>query len=110
MSAIRFHLDEHVATAIAVGLRRRGVDVTTAYGAGLAGADDPAQIQFARLESRVVVTHDRDFIQHHFDGMRHAGIFYCHQDKHTIGDLLSLLVIAHSVLSAEEMFGVLEFL
>ena len=26
---IRFHLDEHVPTAVALGLRRRGIDVTT---------------------------------------------------------------------------------
>jgi hypothetical protein len=110
MSAIRFHLDEHVAIAIAVGLRRRGIDVTTAHAVGLAGADDLKQIEFARREGSVVVTHDYDFPQHHFAGVDHAGIFYCHQDKYSIGELLSLLVVAHGVLSANEMIGVLEFL
>ena len=36
---IRFHLDEHVAHAIAEGLRRRGVDVTTTTDAGLLGTE-----------------------------------------------------------------------
>ncbi len=31
MQKIRFHLDENVSTAIAEGLRRRGIDVTTYY-------------------------------------------------------------------------------
>ena len=33
--AIRFHLDEHVDGAVAVGLRRRNIDVTTTAQAGL---------------------------------------------------------------------------
>lgn len=32
---LRFHLDEHIDPAIADGLRRRGIDVTGAAGAGL---------------------------------------------------------------------------
>ena len=34
-SEIRFHLDECVSTAIAEGLRRRGIDVTTTPELGL---------------------------------------------------------------------------
>jgi hypothetical protein len=30
--SIKFHLDEHVSGAIAAGLRRRGIDVTTTNG------------------------------------------------------------------------------
>jgi hypothetical protein len=37
---VRFHLDEHVPPAIAEGLRRRRIDVTTTADAGLRGADD----------------------------------------------------------------------
>jgi hypothetical protein len=33
--AIRYHLDEHIATAVAVGLRSRGIDVTTTLDAQL---------------------------------------------------------------------------
>ena len=35
---IRFHLDEHVAHAVADGLRRLGIEVTTTTDAGLLGA------------------------------------------------------------------------
>ena len=37
---IPFHLDENVSRAIAVGLRRHGVDVTTTLEAGLLDAID----------------------------------------------------------------------
>lgn len=98
------------AAAIAVGLRRRGIDVTTAHAAGLGGVEDLAQIEFARQEVRAIVTHDRDFPRHHAEGVAHAGIFYCHQDKYSVGELLSLLVVAHGVFSAEDMIGMSEFL
>ena len=44
---IRYHLDEHVESAVAEGLRRRGIDVTTTVKAGLQGAEDPAHLAFA---------------------------------------------------------------
>ena len=47
MAEIRYHLDEHMDTAIAVGLRRRGIDVATTIEAGLLRASDPKQIAFA---------------------------------------------------------------
>ena len=40
---IRFHLDECCDPAIAKGLRRRNVDVTTSQEAGLIEADDEQQ-------------------------------------------------------------------
>jgi hypothetical protein len=59
MSAIKYHLDEHIANAIAAGLRRRGIDVTTTVEAGLMHASDEHQIEFASTSSRVFVTCDR---------------------------------------------------
>ena len=59
---IRFHLDEHVHPAIAAGLRRRGIDVTTTAEAGLIGRDDIDHVTFALAEGRVVYTNDSDFL------------------------------------------------
>ena len=57
---IKFHLDEHVSPAIAVGLRRRGIDVTTTREVGLQGADDADQIAYtyppAGSSSRMMTT------------------------------------------------------
>ncbi|MHC5935374.1 DUF5615 family PIN-like protein [Nostoc sp.] len=58
---IRFHLDENVSNAIADGLRRRSIDVTTTSGKGLIGISDGEQLHFAMSESRVIFTHDDDF-------------------------------------------------
>ncbi len=50
---IRFHLDECCDPAIAAGLRRRGIDVTTSQEAGLLEAEDEQQAAYglARRES-----------------------------------------------------------
>jgi len=53
---IRFHLDENVPSAVAEGLRRRGIDVTTTPDAGLMGATDEVQASFALAEGRVIFT------------------------------------------------------
>jgi Domain of unknown function (DUF5615) len=60
---LRFHLDEHIDPAIADGLRRRGIDVTTTARAGLRGARDKDHVEFARAQGRVVVTQDPDFLR-----------------------------------------------
>ena len=44
---IKFHLDENVSNAIALGLHRRGIDVTTTAEVKLIGASDQEQIAFA---------------------------------------------------------------
>ena len=48
---IRYHLDESVRTAIAVGLRSHGVDVTTTVEVGLLGAADEDHIAYALNEA-----------------------------------------------------------
>ena len=75
---IRFHLDEHIHQGIAVGLRSRGIDVTTPVDANLLGADDAEHIAFALQDDRVIVTHDDDYLALHTEGVPSAGIVYCH--------------------------------
>ena len=71
---IKFHLDESVSNAIALGLRRRGINVTTTSEAGLMGVSDREQIAFALSENRILITHDDDFVILHRSGITHAGI------------------------------------
>jgi len=110
MAAIRFHLDEHIHPGIAVGLRARGIGVTTTLDAGLSGADDPEQLAYAFGEGRVVVTNDHNFTQLHADGAEHAGIVYCRRGKYSVGELLQAVILAHACYTAEEMVGRVEFL
>lgn len=107
---MRFHLDEHVSRAIAIGLRRRGIDVTTTHETAMAGAEDAAHLAFALAERRVVVTHDADFLRLSAEGVPHFGIAYCDQQKHSIGDLVRLLLMLDELYSEDELQGDVEYL
>jgi predicted nuclease of predicted toxin-antitoxin system len=107
---IRFHLDERCRTALAEGLRRRGIDVTTTPEARLRGADDPEHVQFALAERRVIFTQDEDFLAIHAAGIAHPGIAYCHQGSRSLGEILRGLVLIWEVYDPEEMVDRIEFL
>jgi predicted nuclease of predicted toxin-antitoxin system len=106
--AIRFHLDEIVSGAVALALKHRGLDVSTAREANLIGAADHEHLVFARSQDRVVVTHDDDFTRLHAGGTPHAGICYCHKDKHSIGDFIRLLLLINECFDSDEMHSHLE--
>ena len=75
----RLYLDEDVSARTAEIIAARGFDVLTTVKAGLMGAPDRNQLQFAASQNRVLVTHNRrDFellIQEYFtNSLRHAGL------------------------------------
>jgi predicted nuclease of predicted toxin-antitoxin system len=107
---IRFHLDENCNLAIADGLRRRGIDVTTTPEAGLVSATDGLQAAYALAESRVIITQDRDFLRLNAAGEPHAGIAYCDKDTRSIGEMISGLVRIWELLEPEAMAGRVQFL
>jgi predicted nuclease of predicted toxin-antitoxin system len=107
---IRFHLDEHVATAVADGLRRLEIDVTTSTDARLLGATDGAQIAFALAHRRVIFTQDDDFLALAAHGIEHARIVYCHQQTRSIGDIVRGLQLIWEVYEPEEMRNRIEFI
>lgn len=90
---IRFHLDENCSAAIAGGLRRRGVDVTTTPGAGLLGAGDETQLAYVVAEGRLIFTEDQDFLRIHALGNPHPGIAYCRQQTRTVGQIVRGLML-----------------
>lgn len=100
---IRFHLDENSPAAIADGLRRRGIDVTTTPESGLVGASDEEQARYALAEGRVIFTQDQDFLRIHASGTPHAGIAYCHQRKRSIGAIIAGLTQIWELMEPEEM-------
>ena len=100
---MRFHLDEHIAHAIASGLRRRSIDVTTSSDAGLLGADDREHVEYARREGRIIVTDDTDFLALADAGVAHPGIVYCRRATHTLGQIIEHLVLIDACLTEEEM-------
>ncbi len=108
--AIRFHLDENVSNAIAEGLRRRGIDVTTTPELSLIGISDKAQLEFALSQKRITFTQDTDFLRMHQTGITHAGIVYCSQGNKSIGEIIRGLVLIWELLEPLDMFGRVEFL
>lgn len=107
---IRFHLDENVSSAIADGLRRRGIDVATTAEAGLIGASDEMQLAFAHQSGRLLFTLDNDFQRLHAQGKPHAGIAYCKQGTRSIGQMLRALVVIYEAMNADEVSGQVLFL
>lgn len=73
---IAFYTDEHVGRSVAIGLRRRGVDMLTVPEADMRGATDIEHLKFAAREGRVLFTQDDDFLRLHAKGIRHSGIVY----------------------------------
>ena len=107
---IRFHLDENCPTAIADGLRRRGIDVTTTPEASLISASDEEQARYALAESRLIFTQDQDFLRIHAAGIAHAGIAYCHQRKRSIGAIIAGLTQIWEMMEPEEVLNWLTYL
>jgi len=107
---VRFHLDENLSLAIAQGLRKRGVDITTTPELHLFQATDKEQLDFASKEGRVLVTHDSDFLRLHETGFHHAGIAYCRQGTRTIGQIIKSLLLIYEILKPDEMIDSVEFL
>jgi predicted nuclease of predicted toxin-antitoxin system len=107
---IRFHLDEHCDPAIAEGLRRHGIDVTTTREAGLIGTTDEEQVAYALPLGRVLFTQDSDYVKLHAAGAPHAGITYCHQQTRSVGEIINALVLIWEVYLPEEMAGRVEYL
>ena len=107
---IRFHLDEHVPHAVADGLHRLGVDVTTTTDAGLLGAGDLEQIAFGVAEQRVVFSEDDDFLVLASEGVEHAGLAYCHQNTRSVGQIVRALELIWEVYEPTEMANRIEFI
>ena len=101
MSEIKYHFDEHMDNAIAIGLRRRGIDVTTTASAGLMEASDPEQIAFATSDSRVFVTCDKGIGAS--VSASHCGIAIAKGGRKMIGPTVNALSHLHRNKSAEDM-------
>jgi predicted nuclease of predicted toxin-antitoxin system len=107
---IRFHLDENASGAVAEGLRRLGIDVTTTPQVTLLGVTDEELLAHSLGEGRVLLTHDRDLLSLHAAGVPHAGIAYCRKDARTIGEIVQALTLIWEVYDPPEMADRIEYL
>jgi hypothetical protein len=113
MSKLAFFTDEDVYAAVAVGLRKAGLDAISTPEAGRLGESDESQLAFAAGAGRVLLT----FNVAHFaalhagwlsKGAHHAGIVVSSQRP--IGDMLRRLMHLARTLDANALNDRLEFL
>jgi predicted nuclease of predicted toxin-antitoxin system len=76
---VKVYLDEDLSPRVALLLRQRGVDATSAHEVGNGQLADRAQLQYATREGRAIVTRNVvDFLELARDAVasntRHAGI------------------------------------
>jgi predicted nuclease of predicted toxin-antitoxin system len=95
---------------LAIGLRRREIDVTSTPEAGLLAATDQVQTAHAKSEGRVIFTQDEDFLAMHASGAPHRGIAYCKKDTRSIGEIIRGLILIWEVYDPEDMAGRIEYL
>lgn len=103
VDAVRYFTDQHLPQPVVEGLKRRGIDVLTAHEADRCTLPDIDQLEFAKNESRVIVTFDSDFLDLHDAGHSHHGIAWCPATKYGIGELVQMLVLLHAVLTPDDM-------
>lgn len=106
---IRFHLDESVDPDIAPALRRNGIDVTTSQEVRLLTRPDETQLDFARREGRMLVTHDDDFLVMANLTNDHCGIAYCHIHARSMRQIIDALILIHGVLTPNDTRGKVEY-
>ena len=107
---IRFHLDENVDPDVALALRRHSIDVTTSGEMGLLGQTDEVQLEFARKQERVIVTHDTDFLRLASQSSDHWGVAFSQKQARSLGEIIRSLVLIHQVFTPDEMRGWIEYL
>jgi predicted nuclease of predicted toxin-antitoxin system len=95
--------------AVAEGLRRRGVDVTTSTDVGLIGVSDEDQLAYGHSEGRTVVTRDADLLRLDSQGVAHAGIVFW-TERRSIGQLISTLDLLGLEYTDDEILGRVVFL
>ena len=106
---VRFLADEDLDTDIIQGLRSRepAIDVLDVKTAGLRGTEDPALLELAAQQDRVLVTYDRNTMTRHFRerldaGKMSPGVFILPQQIAAIGHIIEWLLLVWAASQAEE--------
>jgi predicted nuclease of predicted toxin-antitoxin system len=97
---IKFHLDENIDPRVGSGLRRRGIDLTTAAEVGLLHATDEEHFAHAEAEHRTIITHDADFLRLDAAGLHQYGIAYSRPENLSLGELIRRVALIWEVYSS----------
>ena len=113
---IRLYLDEDsMCHSLVRALRARGVDVLTAWEAGMIERSDADHLEYATRQGRVVCTFNvGDYYRMHTDcvtqGKLHAGIILVSQQHFSVGEQMRRLLRLMASRSAADMRDRVEFL
>jgi predicted nuclease of predicted toxin-antitoxin system len=111
---IRFYFDHHVPAAVVDGLRRRGVDVLTAFEDGYHDKPDEQLLSRATELQRVLFSQDSDLlIEAHRriqSGEPFLGVVYVHALDATIRAMIEGLHLLAEATSLEDYGQKVEFL
>ena len=106
---VRFLADENLDTDIIEGLRARepAIDIFDVKTAGLRGTGDPALLELAALQDRVLITYDRNTMTRHFRdrfdaGKPSPGVIILPQQERAIGEIVESLLLVWAASHAEE--------
>lgn len=105
--SLPLYMDHHVHRAIALALRRRGIDVLTALEDGYAERPDEELLERSSTLGRVMFSQDDDFLEiadrWPRTGRHFAGIVYAHQLRVTLGQIVEDLELILDASDAEEL-------
>ena len=111
---LALYLDEQVQTAIARGLRQRGVDVLTVREDGRTGGSDAEVLERAAELGRVVFTRDDDFLSlahaRQAAGNPFVGVVYAHPLRASIGECVADLELLAAAYQPPDTAGQVVFL
>jgi len=107
---IKFHLDENVDSDIAASIRNNGIDMTVTNEVGLVSADDLVQLEFARKEGRIIITHDTGFLRIAATTSEHSGALFCKSEGYSIGKIVLHCISIHHQHVAKDIMGRVEYL
>jgi hypothetical protein len=106
--SVRFLADEDLDADIVEGLRSRepAIDILDVKSAGLRGTKDPALLDLAAQQDRILITHDRRTMTRHVrerlaSGKSSAGLFIVPQQS-PIGEIIEWLLLVWTASQAEE--------
>src|SRR5215471_17723034 len=94
---IRLYVDEDaMARGLVTGLRARGIDVVTVFGAGMSERNNREQLEYSTQQGRVLYTFNvGDFCNLHREfvtqGKEHAGVIVVYRQRYSIGEQIRRL-------------------
>jgi hypothetical protein len=112
--SLLLYMDVHVPIAVTVELRARGVDVVRAQEDGADQLPDPALLDRATAQGRVLVSQDADLLreahQRQQSGVFFSGLVYGHQLHVSVGQMIADLELLAKACDPADMINTVQYL